>query len=116
MAHQDDAGYFDDHKDDFEEWGEPLPERVQPSPRLASMVSVRFAPDEVVEIRAAADRAGRSLSDFVRQAALSCVRHKVEFITSVQIGVPEAVWTDPVRSLHSFTGRLGSMPVTTTTR
>lgn len=42
--------------------------------RLASVVSVRFGPDEVALLRSVADDAGETLSSFVRQAALAAAR------------------------------------------
>lgn len=51
------------------QWGEP-----QPAPkrrrRLASMFSVRLAPAEADAIRQAAQRAGLSVSAFLRRSAL----------------------------------------------
>lgn len=38
--------------------------------RLASMISIRFEPDEAARVRDGATRAEKSLSEFVRQAAL----------------------------------------------
>ena len=69
MNAEDRADYYQAHKDDPDEWGEPQagPRRRQ---RMASVLSVRFAPDEVDAIRAEADRQGLSVSAFVRAAAL----------------------------------------------
>ena len=62
------GGYYESHKDDSELWGEP--EQAKPRRRLASMISVRLAPDEAEAIREAADRDGMSVSAFLRAAAL----------------------------------------------
>jgi uncharacterized protein (DUF1778 family) len=116
MAQEDDATYYNDHKDDASEWGDPLPDRDRPTRRLGSMVSVRFAPEEVSELRAAADRENRSLSDFVRHAALSCAREKGWLVTSVAIGVSQPGVDRHVHALHNLTGVLGSGAMTTTSR
>jgi hypothetical protein len=63
-----DAEYYQQHKDDPDEWGEPVERK--PSRRLASMVSVRLAPEELDRIRQAAEDAGESVSNFIRRAAL----------------------------------------------
>ena len=57
---------------DPDEWGdaEPAPRRSE-SRRLASMVSVRFTPDEVDELRRRAARAGQSMSGYLRALALA---------------------------------------------
>jgi hypothetical protein len=69
---KDDAKYYQEHKDDEEEWGdaEPAPKRSE-SRRLGAMVSVRFSADEVEQLREAAGAEGRSLSGYVRNAALN---------------------------------------------
>jgi len=67
----EDAEYYQAHKDEEEEReveAEPLPRPERR--RLASMVSVRFSPEEVHRVRAAAEALEMSLSGFVRQAAL----------------------------------------------
>ncbi len=67
-----DAEYYQDHRDDREEWGEP-----EPTPptvggrRLDAVVSVRVSAEEEALLRAAATEHGMSLSAFVRSAALS---------------------------------------------
>jgi Protein of unknown function (DUF1778) len=64
-----DADYYEQHKDDEQDWGEPI-QSQQPRRRLAAMISVRFSPDEQTWIRDAASARGESLSHFVRMAAL----------------------------------------------
>jgi len=66
------AQYYQAHKDDEDEWGEPEqpPKSSKPKRRLASMISVRFSPQETKMIRRAAEAAGESVSQFVRKAAL----------------------------------------------
>jgi uncharacterized protein (DUF1778 family) len=69
-----DAEYYQAHKDDPEEWGEPKPSSKPKRRRLAAMISVRFAPQEEDAIRKAASARGESVSHFVRQAALKEAR------------------------------------------
>ncbi len=67
---QSDAEYYQSHKDEPEEWGEPQPPAKPQIRRLAAMVSVRFTPEEEELLRAAAAKQHESLSGFVRRAAL----------------------------------------------
>jgi hypothetical protein len=71
------AQYYQAHKDDEDEWGEPErpPASSRPKRRLASMISVRFSPNEAKAIRREAEAVGESLSQFVRKAALQRCRH-----------------------------------------
>lgn len=66
------AEYYEAHKDDPDEWGEPEP--AKPRRRLASMFSVRLAPAELETVRDAAERRGLSVSAFLRMAALNEAR------------------------------------------
>lgn len=68
MGERDRAEHYERHQGDTSDWGEPLPE--QPRRRLASMISVRLAPDEIAKIREAAKRDGLTVSAFLRDAAL----------------------------------------------
>lgn len=65
-----DADYYQAHKDDPAEWGEPRAARKPAKRRLAAMISVRFAPEEEDLVRRAAAERGESVSQFVRAAAL----------------------------------------------
>jgi hypothetical protein len=65
------AAYFQAHKDDDTEWGEPVSSGGGTSRRLASMISIRLAPEEADRVRAAANERGETLSQFVREAALN---------------------------------------------
>lgn len=69
-----DADFYQEHRDDPDEWGEPEDpsERVERR-RLAAMVSVRLSPDESALLRAAAAARQTSLSAFIRQAALAAL-------------------------------------------
>ena len=91
MNETQDATHFQEHRDDEAEWGEPERAPSSERRRLASMVSVRFSPDEAVALRQAAEAAGESLSNFVRQAALSrCRRER----PAVGVAESKAVWQD----------------------
>ncbi len=67
---ESDAEYYQAHKDDPEEWGEPESVEKPKNRRLAAMISVRFAPEEEETIRRAASARGESVSHFIRQAAV----------------------------------------------
>ncbi len=67
---QRDADYYQAHKDDPKEWGEPQPAPRSRSRRLAAMISVRFTPEEEEAVRQAALDTGQSVSHFIRQATL----------------------------------------------
>ena len=70
-----DAEYYQTHKDDEGEWGEPVSPPTPERRRLASMISVRFRPEEAIRVRAAAAEADESVSNFIRTAALRrCLR------------------------------------------
>jgi len=70
VANELDAEYYQAHKDEDEEWGEPERAPSSERRRLVSMVSVRFSPEEVAAVRAAAAVQGESVSNFIRQASL----------------------------------------------
>lgn len=62
------AAHYEANRDDPAEWGEPT--LAKPRRRLASMISVRLAPEQIDLIREAAERQGMSVSAFLRSAAL----------------------------------------------
>ena len=100
-----DADYYQAHKDDPAEWGDPQP-APKPSRRLAAMISVRFTPDEEQAIRAAAAAAGQSVSGFIRAAALHFPRRSRSAWRLVQ---PTATASDAVpviyqQEVRSWTG------------
>ena len=70
------AAFYQNHKDDPEEWGDPEPAVRGPRRRLASMISVRFAPEEAEQVRVAAEQSGTSLSNFIREASLAAARRR----------------------------------------
>lgn len=66
-----DAAYYQEHKDDEDEWEEaPPPVPRRPARRLDAIVSVRFSPAEQDLLRRAATQRGETLSTFIRVAAL----------------------------------------------
>jgi hypothetical protein len=69
-----DADYYQAHKDDPEEWGDPQPAQRSKKRRLAAMISVRFTPDEEDEVRRAARSKSKSVSQFIRETALKEAR------------------------------------------
>jgi Family of unknown function (DUF6290) len=73
---QQDAEYYQAHKDDPQEWGEPQPAPKSRRRRLVAMISVRFTPEEEQAIRRAAQKTGNSVSNFIRQAALKAAGHR----------------------------------------
>jgi hypothetical protein len=73
---QEDAEYYQAHKDDPREWGEPQPAPKSRRRRLVAMISVRFTPEEEQTVRRAAQETGKSVSNFIRQAALKAAGHR----------------------------------------
>jgi hypothetical protein len=73
---QQDAEYYQAHKDDPQEWGEPQPAPKSRRRRLVAMISVRFTPEEEQAVRQAAQKTGNSVSNFIRQAALKAAGHR----------------------------------------
>lgn len=69
-----DADYYQVHKDDPEEWGDPQPAQKSKKRRLAAMISVRFTPEEEDEVRRAALSKSKSVSQFIRETALKEAR------------------------------------------
>jgi hypothetical protein len=67
---QRDANHYQTHKDDPQEWGQPVPAPRAHRRRLVSMISVRFTPHEERAVRRVAAVQGLSVSGFLRQAAL----------------------------------------------
>jgi len=65
-----DANDYQERKGrDDEDWGEPmLPKEIG---KLDAMISARFTSEEAELVRAGADAAGTSLSEFVRRSAMS---------------------------------------------
>lgn len=53
------------------DWGESSRPASGRRPRLESMVSVRFSPEEIERVRAAAEADGETVSSYIRAAVLS---------------------------------------------
>lgn len=69
---EEDARYYQEHRDDSDEWGEPVDAETQRA-RLEAMLSVRLTADEADAVRSAASAAGQRVSDFMRAAILERV-------------------------------------------
>lgn len=63
------AEYYYAHRDDEDMWGGPEP--IERPDRLDVTLSVRFSRAEIEAIRAAAERAGKKPTAFVRAAAMN---------------------------------------------
>lgn len=68
-----DADFYQAHKDDPGEWGDPRPAPRSSRRRLAAMISVRFTPQQEQQIREIAAIRGVSVSRLLREAGLSQV-------------------------------------------
>ncbi len=82
---QRDADYYQAHKDDPEEWGEAQPAPKSKRRRLAAMISVRFTPEEEHAVRQVAQSLGKSVSAFIRQAALKAAGVRESHTEAVSI-------------------------------
>jgi hypothetical protein len=107
---EDDARHYQAHRDDAEEWGEP----VQPEPkkrRLGAMLSVRLTPEEAERVREAASDAGQSLSEFLRAAILQHATRapSIEF-TGGSVTPPAG---EPVEGSAGNTSSSGTAALTT---
>ena len=79
-----DAAYYEQHRDDPEEWGEPEPAPAGTEHRrLGATITVRLTPDEAELLRALAKREGRPFSGIVRDA----VRHYLYPTFHIEQGV-----------------------------
>ena len=70
MTEQEDASYYQAHREEEGKWGEPISKPRSAKRRLAAMVSVRFSPDEEQVLRKYAEVRGDSLSNFIRTTVL----------------------------------------------
>ena len=64
-----DATYYQEHKDDPDEWDGAVPTRRPESRRLAAMVSVRFSPEEEALLRVEQMRIRVKIADAARRGA-----------------------------------------------
>ncbi|MGH1552764.1 plasmid mobilization protein [Streptomyces sp. L7] len=64
MGERERAEHYEATRNDAEEWGEPVP--AVPRRKLATIISVRFAAEEISKIRSAARRKGLTVSAFLR--------------------------------------------------
>jgi uncharacterized protein (DUF1778 family) len=65
------AEQYYERRDDDSEWGDSEP--LETPARLTVTLSVRFAPEELDAVRAAAERLGMKPTAFIRQAAVEAV-------------------------------------------
>lgn len=66
---QEDAQYYQEHRDDPEEWGEPV-EPESRKRRLGAMLSVRLTAEEADMVRQNAAAEGETISEYIRGAIL----------------------------------------------
>ena len=79
------ARYFEERKGEVAIWEEkPLKIRVRRGGASTSF-AVRLAPEELEELQAAAKKRGRTVSDFIRSAALAAARVEVEPARTVSV-------------------------------
>lgn len=91
------AEYFHRHRDELA--GEKVESRAPI--RLDVMISVRFSGDEASALRAAAERAGMSLSAFLRQSVLAASTSNVVDLDRVRQDVArvQELASDALRAL-----------------
>jgi hypothetical protein len=66
---EEEAAYYEAHRNDPEMWGEPIaPPVVAPRDGLAISITVRFSPQEAEAIRRTARVEGKNYSEVVRAA------------------------------------------------
>jgi hypothetical protein len=76
QTEQEWADYYQAHKDDPEEWGDPVPPppavlkraRGRPSQRRSAVITVRFTPEEMAIVRQDARAHESTYSDVIRRA------------------------------------------------
>jgi hypothetical protein len=72
------ATYYEQHREDDEEWGEPVESPPVTSRRgLTATITIRFSPDEASAIRQAAKSSGLTYSEVVRQAVRAFTRPRI---------------------------------------
>ncbi len=77
MKISDDADPNQPDIDEMGEWEQAKRPAGGRRRRLDSMISVRLAPSEVAEVRAAAARHGLTVSEFIRRASLAAASESV---------------------------------------
>lgn len=79
--------------DEMGEWDQSQ-RPAHPRRRLGSMISVRFTPGEVTEVRAAAARRGLTVSEFLRRVALAAANEEsapAQTYNRVAYGYPSGI-------------------------
>jgi uncharacterized protein (DUF1778 family) len=74
MTKSERADYYYEHRDDPNVWDDAQPTTAR---RLSTVLSVRFDPGEAERVSAAAEKAGMTLSAYVRQSVLSTAEESV---------------------------------------
>ena len=69
---------LEDSLDDPDEWDWDNAVIVHPTERPGSIVSVRFSPADFQTVGGCAERMGKKLTDFIREAALAYAAQHVE--------------------------------------
>ena len=86
MTESELADYYYEHRADLA--GDPVDAAT--APRMEVMLSARFAAPEAEAVRAAAERAGMSVSAFLRQAVLGVAQNKVVDLARVRADLRKA--------------------------
>jgi hypothetical protein len=86
MTESELADYYYEHRADLV--GDPV--AATTTPRMEIMLSARFAAPEAEAVRAAAERAGMSVSAFLRQAVLGEAQNKVVDLARVRADLRKA--------------------------
>lgn len=82
---ESEASYYQQHKDDPDEWEEvAAPPAPRPKRRLDAMISVRFSPAEIDILRKAAGRRAETVSTFVRASALRAAQQPIPVVSVTQ--------------------------------
>jgi len=80
---------YENSGSDAGDWAAPTRPTTGRRPRLATMVSVRFSPEEIDRVRADAEADGMTVSAYLRAAALArctpVAEHRPVFISSTQL-------------------------------
>jgi hypothetical protein len=99
MSEAELAEYYFAHRDVIagEEVASRTPERMQ------VMISARFSPSEAADIRAAAVKAGMSVSAYLRQCALAATRTNVVDLERVRADI-RAVQSKATDALQALAG------------
>lgn len=86
---QEEAAYFEAHRDDPNEWGDPVEAPVVSARKgLGVSITVRFSPPEAEAIRRTAKQEGMTYSEIVRKAVERYVKPEYVFYAGQNISLP----------------------------